>query len=177
MFPEHQPKGRALLQSVPLLEVWLAALLSSSLLSLHFLLLVRHRQKRAAEAIVISSTPQPFNHPPLRPPSTTLDPSLSGGISHSQSPQITHMGSSVTYGTKGHIYRSIPSLTTNSYPVPPLQQSPLATINLLLSTLPPVSSCPSPLTLPSETNRGGGADCARTSITVRWTARYCFYAE
>ncbi|KAF8801623.1 hypothetical protein BYT27DRAFT_7245077 [Phlegmacium glaucopus] len=116
-------------------------------------LVLRRRQKRAAEAIVISSTPQPFDHPPLRPSSTALDPSLPRGISHSQSPQITHMGSSVTYETKGHIYGSIPSLTTNLYPVPPLQQSPLATINPLLSTLPPVSSRPSPLTLPSETNR------------------------
>ncbi|KAF8808509.1 hypothetical protein BYT27DRAFT_7334196 [Phlegmacium glaucopus] len=127
-----------------------------------FLLL--RRRKRATEAIVISSTPHPFNHTPLHPSNTTLNPSFSGGISHSQSPQITHMGNAVTYGTKRHIYGSIPSLnaspdaiahSTNLRPVPPLQQSSLATINPLLSTLPLVASRPSPLSLPtgSETNR------------------------
>ncbi|KAF8801614.1 hypothetical protein BYT27DRAFT_7114517 [Phlegmacium glaucopus] len=126
-----------------------------------FLLLRRH-QKRAAEAIAISSTPQPFNYTPLYPPSTTLNPSSSGGISHSQAPQITHTGNAVTYGTKGHIYGSTPSLsaspdaiahTTNLRPVPPLHKSPLATINSLLPTLPPVASRPSPLPLPNESNR------------------------
>ncbi|KAF8801613.1 hypothetical protein BYT27DRAFT_7197850 [Phlegmacium glaucopus] len=125
-------------------------------------LLLRRRQKRAAEAIVISSTPQPFNYTPLYPPSTTLNPSSSGGISHSRAPQITHIGNAVTYGTKGHIYGSTPSLsaspdaiahTTNLRPVPPLHKSPLATINSLLPTLPPVASHLSPLPLPSEINR------------------------
>ncbi|KAF8815358.1 hypothetical protein BYT27DRAFT_7249246 [Phlegmacium glaucopus] len=128
-------------------------------------LLLRRRQKRAAEAFSISSTPQPFNHTPLLYSSSTmLDPSLSGGISHSQSPQITDIGSIVTYGTKGHIYGSIPSRhassdaiehSTNLRPVSPPQKPPLATIDLLLSTstLPSAASRPSPLPLPSQTNR------------------------
>ncbi|KAF8801637.1 hypothetical protein BYT27DRAFT_7341793 [Phlegmacium glaucopus] len=114
-------------------------------------LLLRRRQKRA-KAIVINSMPQPFNHtPPLHPSSTMLN-TPSGGISHSQAPQIT----------KGHRYGPIPSLnaspdaianTTNLRHVPPLHRPPLVTINPLLPTLPPVVSRPSPLTLPSETNR------------------------
>lgn len=126
-------------------------------------LLLRRRQRHAAQEKYSVSTPTPFGYTPLHPSSATT----SGGISYSQSPQTAQMGgNTVGYGAKGQVYHaSMPSLTstdvsrsieppstasgvasypTNLQPVP-LQQTALALANPSSSSPPAsVSSIPSP---------------------------------